>query len=144
MPDQDGVCIDKIKNCKIDLEDQPDDLNTDKEGNYICDECLDGFGWDKETFQCVSCEVSMCDECKFSNGRPTCSKCLAGYTVDESGGCVVLDPNCFDQKGWVCKTCKSGYYYDGFRKQCIKCLDETPFATSCDEEGKALSCETGF
>lgn len=49
MPDQDGVCIDKIKNCQVSLDDQPLDLTTDKDGNYICDECIDSFGFDEET-----------------------------------------------------------------------------------------------
>lgn len=97
MPNQDGVCIDKIKNCEIPLEDQPKDLETDSDGNYFCEECLDSFGWDEETGQCLSCSLSFCSECKFSSGRPACETCVAGYMLDENEvDCVKLDPNCVD------------------------------------------------
>jgi len=49
MPNQEGVCVDKIKNCQVALEDQPDGLIQDEDGNYICDECLETFGFDAES-----------------------------------------------------------------------------------------------
>jgi len=141
----DGACVDKIKNCDVDEEDQPDDLETDLEGNYYCD-CNTGFIWDSVSSQCLPCGINKCDECELDGGSLTCKTCIAGYMDDSHGGCMPQDPNCLTtDSGWDCSECSEGYFFDAQGTlRCVSCQTRDPNSATCDQNGIILTCSPGF
>lgn len=97
-----------------------------------CDKCADNF-WGEPGYldgQCMECDcnnnidLSQSGNCDFKNG--TCLKCL--HNTD----------------GRHCERCKSGYYGDALRKQCIECVCN-PLGTdnargACDSSTGQCQC----
>ena len=77
----DGECVDKVKNCNITEDNQPDDLTTNADGSYSCT-CNTGYSWDSDTMNCLSCADWKCASCQFFNGYPTCSSCTPGHVMN--------------------------------------------------------------
>ena len=125
----DGECVDKVQNCDVPVEDQPEDLQEEEDGSYSCT-CDTGFSWDETMRNCLSCATHKCSACTFLDGYPECTACTPGHTLDINNICIPDDVNCLDtvKSADECENCKSNYFFDVEFGRCVSCLETYPNA----------------
>ncbi|TRZ02967.1 hypothetical protein DNTS_026215, partial [Danionella cerebrum] len=108
--------------CPLTLETNNPTCQLQAPGEFICDQCEQGYSGDK----CQRCAEGYFGSPWVPGG--ICSSCLCNGNVDraEPGHCNTLTGECIkclgNTTGWHCERCQDGFYGDAiFEKNCQAC-----------------------
>jgi hypothetical protein len=158
-----NACFLPYEHCEI----EPENYNV-VDDRFVCQTCSEGFYWDWEEWDCVSCSVidDHCIECVNPSrdlNQPTCFNCNDGYMHEFDGlSCVLRFDHCSEQHVelqptglstavatidginrhiYVCGDCFEGYFWSEEYHMCHSCFED---CLECTSEEVCTVCKDGM